>query len=171
MFLLEKFCSKRIFNKVGGLKMTRRKAGVLFSSHPIKISRLDHGKWFSCSCLEMLLLKSTDEKQCTVNNFYFMFHLFEGGETRELMEENEFYAIETFGSTGKGWVHDDSDCSHYMKNFDAGFRNIRVQRTKQLLNTINKNFGTLAFCKRWLERAGESRLVLSSYRHLSFHLF
>ncbi|XP_063719516.1 methionine aminopeptidase 2-like [Symsagittifera roscoffensis] len=84
-----------------------------------------------------------------------------GGEKREVMEENEFYAIETFGSTGKGWVNDDSDCSHYMKNFDAGFRNIRVQKTKQLLNSINKNFGTLAFCKRWLERAGESRYQLS----------
>lgn len=36
------------------------------------------------------------------------------------LQENEFYAIETFGSTGKGVVHDDMDCSHYMKNFEAG---------------------------------------------------
>lgn len=36
-----------------------------------------------------------------------------------MMEENEFYAIETFGSTGRGHVHDDMDVSHYMKNFDA----------------------------------------------------
>ena len=42
-----------------------------------------------------------------------------GGE-RVIMEENEVYAIETFGSTGKGVVKDDMDCSHYMKNFDAG---------------------------------------------------
>lgn len=42
-----------------------------------------------------------------------------GGEAIR-MEENEFYAIETFGSTGKGYVHDDMECSHYMKNFDAG---------------------------------------------------
>lgn len=34
------------------------------------------------------------------------------------MEENEFYAIETFGSTGRGQVCDDLDVSHYMKNFD-----------------------------------------------------
>ena len=34
------------------------------------------------------------------------------------MEENEFYAIETFGSTGKGYVHDDMECSHYMKTFE-----------------------------------------------------
>uniref|UniRef100_A0A3Q3W048 Methionine aminopeptidase 2 n=1 Tax=Mola mola TaxID=94237 RepID=A0A3Q3W048_MOLML len=42
-----------------------------------------------------------------------------GGEATR-MEEGEVYAIETFGSTGKGVVHDDMDCSHYMKNFDVG---------------------------------------------------
>lgn len=40
-----------------------------------------------------------------------------GGETTR-MEENEFYAIETFGSTGRGYVHDDMETSHYMKNWD-----------------------------------------------------
>lgn len=30
----------------------------------------------------------------------------------------------------------------------------RRQTSKTLLNIINKNFGTLAFCKRWLDRAG-----------------
>ncbi|KZC08742.1 PREDICTED: methionine aminopeptidase 2 [Dufourea novaeangliae] len=76
-----------------------------------------------------------------------------GGEATR-MEENEFYAIETFGSTGKGIVHDDLDCSHYMKSFDAGFVPLRLQSSKSLLNTINKHFGTLAFCKRWLDRVG-----------------
>ncbi len=31
------------------------------------------------------------------------------------MEEGEFFAIETFGSTGKGYVREDLECSHYMK--------------------------------------------------------
>ncbi|CAE7903086.1 MAP2B, partial [Symbiodinium sp. KB8] len=35
------------------------------------------------------------------------------------MEEGEIFAIETFGSTGRGEVHDDDDCSHYMKEFNA----------------------------------------------------
>ncbi|XP_075970470.1 methionyl aminopeptidase und [Anticarsia gemmatalis] len=83
-----------------------------------------------------------------------------GGETTR-MEENEFYAIETFGSTGRGQVHDDMDCSHYMKNFDQQFVPLRLQSSKQLLNTINKNFGTLAFCKRWLERAGATRYAMA----------
>ncbi|XP_025994543.1 methionine aminopeptidase 2 [Solenopsis invicta] len=76
-----------------------------------------------------------------------------GGEAIR-MEENEFYAIETFGSTGRGVVHDDMECSHYMKSFDAGFVPLRLQSSKSLLNTINKHFGTLAFCKRWLDRVG-----------------
>jgi len=77
------------------------------------------------------------------------------------MEENEFYAIETFGSTGKGHVHEDMECSHYMKNFDVGHVPLRLQKSKTLLNTINKNFGTLAFCRRWLDRLGESRYLMA----------
>jgi len=86
--------------------------------------------------------------------------IIKGGETT-VMEENEFYAIETFGSTGKGHVHEDMECSHYMKNFDVGHVPLRLQKSKQLLNTINKNFGTLAFCRRWLDRLGESRYLMA----------
>jgi len=86
--------------------------------------------------------------------------IIKGGETT-VMEENEFYAIETFGSTGKGYVHEDMECSHYMKNFDVGHVPLRLQKSKQLLNTINKNFGTLAFCRRWLDRLGESRYLMA----------
>ncbi|KAI1725137.1 metallopeptidase family m24 domain-containing protein [Ditylenchus destructor] len=85
-----------------------------------------------------------------------------GGEQTK-MEENEFYAIETFGSTGKGYVHDDMDCSHYMKNYELNDEHIplRLGRSKQLLNTINKNFGTLAFCRRWLDRLGETKYLMA----------
>ena len=31
----------------------------------------------------------------------------------------------------------------------------RLPRAKQLLNVINENFGTLAFCRRWLDRLGQ----------------
>lgn len=83
-----------------------------------------------------------------------------GGESTR-MEENEFYAIETFGSTGRGLVHDDMDCSHYMKNFDAPYVPLRLQSSKQLLGTINKHFSTLAFCKRWLDRAGATKYQMA----------
>ena len=65
------------------------------------------------------------------------------------MEEGEFYAIEIFGSTVRGMVHDDMEHSHYMKNFEAGHVPIRA---KDLFNVINQSFGTLVFCGRWLDR-------------------
>jgi len=83
-----------------------------------------------------------------------------GGEATK-MEEGELYAIETFGSTGKGIVHDDMECSHYMKNFDVGHVPLRMPKAKSLLNTITKHFGTLAFCRRWLDRAGETKYLMA----------
>lgn len=83
-----------------------------------------------------------------------------GGEAT-MMEENEFYAIETFGSTGRGIVRDDMDTSHYMKNFDAPFVPLRLQASQKLLGTVNKNFGTLAFCKRWLDRLGATKYQMA----------
>jgi methionyl aminopeptidase len=71
------------------------------------------------------------------------------------------FAIETFGSTGKGYVHEDGECSHYMKNFDAPHVPLRMPKAKQLLNTINKHFDTLPFCRRYLDRVGESKYLLA----------
>ncbi|XP_024912314.1 methionine aminopeptidase 2-like isoform X2 [Cynoglossus semilaevis] len=83
-----------------------------------------------------------------------------GGEATR-MEEGEVYAIETFGSTGRGAVYDDMECSHYMKNFNVGHVPIRLPRAKHLLNVINENFSTLAFCRRWLDRLGESKYLMA----------
>ncbi|KAB0340001.1 hypothetical protein FD754_023484 [Muntiacus muntjak] len=63
--------------------------------------------------------------------------ILKGGEATR-MEEGEVYAIETFGSTGKGVVHDDMECSHYMKNFDVGHVPIR-----------------------WLNHLGESKYLMA----------
>ena len=43
---------------------------------------------------------------------------------------------------------EDLETSHYMKSFNARHVPLRLPRAKALLNTIDKNFGTLAFCKR-----------------------
>mmetsp|Transcript_17793 Transcript_17793/g.27490 ORF Transcript_17793/g.27490 Transcript_17793/m.27490 type:complete len:427 (-) Transcript_17793:35-1315(-) len=79
-----------------------------------------------------------------------------GGEATR-MEEGEFFAIETFGSTGKGYVNEDMECSHYMKKFVAPHVPLRMNRSKQLLHFINQEFDTLAFCRRWLDRGGHDR--------------
>jgi methionyl aminopeptidase len=77
------------------------------------------------------------------------------------MEEGECFAIETFGSTGKGYVHEDNECSHYAKRHDAVHVPLRVAKAKSLLHTINKHFDTLPFCRRYLDRLGETKYALA----------
>lgn len=83
-----------------------------------------------------------------------------GGEQTR-MEEGEFFAIETFGTTGRGYVHEDLECSHYKKNMDQGYTPLRLPRAKRLLSTINNHFGTLAFCPRYLDRLGETKYLMA----------
>ena len=58
-------------------------------------------------------------------------------------------------------MNEDMEVSHYMKNFDVGHIAVRLPRAKQLLNTIDRNFGTLAFCRRYLDRLGEDKYLLA----------
>jgi len=70
------------------------------------------------------------------------------------MDEGELFAIETFGvAGGKGHVWEAPDCSHYMKNFDVDDSTIALRnpKAKALLAEINARFGTLAWCRRWIE--------------------
>jgi len=82
------------------------------------------------------------------------------GVNNEKMEEGETYAIETFGSTGKGVVRDDMETSHYAKVSDAPKVALRVASAKTLLRSIDKNFGTLPFCRRYLDRLGHDKYLL-----------
>ncbi|KAI0313430.1 peptidase M24, structural domain-containing protein [Amylostereum chailletii] len=82
-------------------------------------------------------------------------------EDQTKMEEGDYFAIETFGSTGRGRVVETGDCSHYAKIYDAPHVPLRLQTAKSLLKTITKNFGTLPFCRRYLDRAGESKYLLA----------
>ncbi|KAI9829000.1 MAG: Methionine aminopeptidase 2 [Thelocarpon impressellum] len=82
-----------------------------------------------------------------------------GGDQTK-MEEGETFAIETFGSTGKGYVRDDLETSHYAKQADAPTVSLRLSSAKNLLNVITKNFGTLPFCRRYLDRLGQDKYLL-----------
>ncbi|KAF5312452.1 hypothetical protein D9619_002629 [Psilocybe cf. subviscida] len=77
------------------------------------------------------------------------------------MEEGEYFAIETFGSTGRGRIVESGECSHYARKVDAPHVPLRLTSAKSLLSSINKNFGTLPFCRRYLDRAGESKYLLA----------
>ena len=108
------------------------------------------------------------------------------------MEEGEYFAIETFGSTGRGRVVESvspslqndrfgedlmfltgqGEVSHYAKVYDAPHVPLRLTSAKSLLKTINKNFGTIPFCRRYLDRVGESKylLAVSPYNNVPYWL-
>jgi methionyl aminopeptidase len=93
------------------------------------------------------------------------------------MEEGEVFAIETFGSTGKGFVRDDvsiprlcfeveslthlqTEFSHFAKRPDAPIAELRVSSARTVLNVINNKYGTLPFCRRYLDRLGQDKYLL-----------
>ncbi|KAI9727087.1 MAG: Methionine aminopeptidase 2 [Chrysothrix sp. TS-e1954] len=82
------------------------------------------------------------------------------GGSQTKMEEGETFAIETFGSTGKGYVHDDLETSHYALRSDAPNVPLRVESAKRLLGSIKKNFGTLPWCRRYLDRLGHEKYLM-----------
>jgi len=41
------------------------------------------------------------------------------------------------------------------------FPDYRVNKSKQLLSVIERNFGTLAFCRRWLDRLNQSKYLIA----------
>ncbi|RMZ77511.1 hypothetical protein DV737_g4329, partial [Chaetothyriales sp. CBS 132003] len=76
------------------------------------------------------------------------------------MEEGEVFAIETFGSTGRGYVVDDLEVSHYALKANHPNVPLRVSSSRSLLNVIKKNFGTLPWCRRYLDRLGQEKYLL-----------
>ncbi|KAK4121345.1 peptidase M24A, methionine aminopeptidase [Parathielavia appendiculata] len=76
------------------------------------------------------------------------------------MEEGDVFAIETFGSTGEGKVREEGEVSHYAKRSDAPKVDLRLSSAKSLLNVITRNFGTLPWCRRYLDRLGQDKYLL-----------
>ncbi|KAK7426562.1 Methionine aminopeptidase 2 [Neonectria magnoliae] len=76
------------------------------------------------------------------------------------MEEGDVFAIETFGSTGTGRVRNQGEISHYALRRDAPKVDLHLASAKSLLSTIKKNFGTIPFCRRYLDRLGQEKYLL-----------
>lgn len=70
------------------------------------------------------------------------------------MEEGDVFAIETFGTTGKGYLGDDVGVYGYGRNEHASAAGLHLASAQSLLKTIDENFGTLVFSRRYLERIG-----------------
>ncbi|KAL0095412.1 peptidase M24, structural domain-containing protein [Phycomyces blakesleeanus] len=88
-----------------------------------------------------------------------------GSSDETKLEEGEQLAIETFCSTGRGYVVEDGECSHYARSTESPFVPLRLPKAKSLLANINKHFGTLPFCRRYLDRTGEEKYLMG-LRHL-----
>jgi methionyl aminopeptidase len=52
------------------------------------------------------------------------------------------------------------ETSHYAKVPEATNVPLRLTSAKNLLNVITKNFGTLPFCRRYLDRLGQEKYLL-----------
>lgn len=74
--------------------------------------------------------------------------------TTQRMEEGEVFAIETFGSTGRGHLRDDAGVYGYGRQKDVSSAHVQMSSAKALLRTIDKSFGTIVFARRYLERLG-----------------
>ncbi|KAI4926217.1 hypothetical protein J4E85_006509 [Alternaria conjuncta] len=73
-------------------------------------------------------------------------------KTSQRMEEGDIFAIETFGSTGKAYLHDDVGVYGYGRNEGVSAAGLHHSSARSLLKTIDENFGTLVFARRQLER-------------------
>ena len=73
------------------------------------------------------------------------------------MEEGEVYAIETFATTGSGVVVEKEPTSHYMKNENHQFIDLKMKNYKKMLNYINKEYQTLPFCDKWIATNSDNK--------------
>ncbi|KAH7313729.1 peptidase M24, structural domain-containing protein [Stachybotrys elegans] len=76
------------------------------------------------------------------------------------MEEGEVFAIETFGTTGRGWLRDDVGIYGYGLQHDAPSQvSLPLVSATRLHKLIKEQFGTIVFCRRYLERLGVERYL------------
>ncbi|KAJ5988818.1 hypothetical protein N7481_004028 [Penicillium waksmanii] len=76
------------------------------------------------------------------------------------MEEGEIFALETFGSTGRGRTVEGSGVYGYGKDPSAPSRiSAPLTSARTLYKTINDNFNSIVFARRYLERLGVERYL------------
>jgi methionyl aminopeptidase len=80
--------------------------------------------------------------------------------TNQRMEEGDVFAIETFGTTGTGYMQDGTSIYGYGRNEHVSGAGLQRASARSLLKTIDDNFGTLVFSKTSLERLGVSNYLL-----------
>ncbi|OJJ49112.1 hypothetical protein ASPZODRAFT_23385 [Penicilliopsis zonata CBS 506.65] len=76
------------------------------------------------------------------------------------MEEGDVFAIETFGTTGRGHLQDGPGVYGYGLNHDVTHTHLNLSSARSLLKTVKENFGGIVFCRRYLDRLGLDRYLL-----------
>lgn len=66
------------------------------------------------------------------------------------LEEGEFYAVETFATTGSGGVHDTPYC--YIYRMLPVRVPIRFAGSRQIVSIVGKKYKSLPFTERWLAK-------------------
>ncbi|KAL4994086.1 methionine aminopeptidase 2-like protein [Aspergillus recurvatus] len=72
----------------------------------------------------------------------------------------DVFAIETFGSTGSGRYVEGGEIAHYALRGDANRRDLTLSSARSVLIAIKKNFSTILFCRRYLDRIGQEKYLL-----------
>tara|TARA_Y100000591_G_C21826573_1_gene697029 strand:+ start:409 stop:1425 length:1017 start_codon:yes stop_codon:yes gene_type:complete len=68
------------------------------------------------------------------------------------INSNEFYAVETFATTGSGLTYEDTEnCSHFMINYNKEITKKDIPNNCNIIyKFIKKYYNTLAFTDRWI---------------------
>ena len=157
--VMRDFFFQKINNQNAGIDVRLCDLGAsieeVMQSHEVEIN----GKTYPVLCVRNLSGHSIDRYRIHAGKTV---PIVGGGDETEKMEENEFYAIETFGSTGEGHVEEEMECSHYMKAFyPPPHAPLKNQKSRDLLKVIDQHFGTLAWCRRYMDRLGETKYMMA----------
>ena len=71
--------------------------------------------------------------------------------TNAKMKEG-IYAIETFATTGRGWTTEDKDNNTLFALSNFNSEAIKLPKTRNFYNSLNKKFGTLPFSSRYFDK-------------------
>ena len=71
---------------------------------------------------------------------------------KERVNSDEYYAVETFATTGTGLTYEDNDnCSHFMINYNREIKKRDIPNNcNQIYKFIMQYYNTLAFTDRWI---------------------
>jgi len=81
------------------------------------------------------------------------------------LEEGEFYAVETFATTGSGGIHDTPYC--YIYRMLPVRSPVRFAGSRQIVSIVGKKYKSLPFTERWLAKEAPNVSLKFALRELT----